>query len=264
MRDGLPSIVGGASSSELGWHGIQILHHPVDWPLCYQLGDGTVCVRVDPGSPARKAGLKTGDYLISVNGTTFEAFSEGRPIAGTTAVIKAFRKGAGVQYLEAVLIARPSPRPVTTRLCRPAIPCGRPVERNGKLKWLALVSRKSTLTPLDKAIATLLMTYYCNRKGDAYPSHATLARINNVCVRSVQRSISNLHRHGLLSVASRKKEGRSNLYSPCFPEEPSGKVVQIGVKGIRGGRTRESDRSDSGVARVGLGSPTNPVSNPDS
>jgi hypothetical protein len=230
MGEGLPSIGNGANPSDPGWLGLEVLQHAVDWKLWAELGDGTACVRVDPGSPAAKAGIRTGDYVTLVNGTTIEAFMAGRPVAGTTAVIKALRKGLGVQFFEAVLAKRPAVKPA--RASKPAIPCGLPVQRNEKLKWLAYVSGESTLNALDKAIAMRLVAYYVNKKGDAYPSHATLARINNVCVRSVQRSISNLHRHGALSVVSRKKEGRSNLYSPCWPE-PGGKVVQFGPKGTQ-------------------------------
>jgi len=105
-------------------------------------------------------------------------------------------------------------------------PCGLRVNRKDRPKWLAHVTGLQSLLPLDKAIAARLMTYYCSRAGDAWPAHATLARENNRCVRTVQRALARLHDHGLLQIISRKKEGRPNVCWPCWPDA-GGKVVQL-------------------------------------
>jgi hypothetical protein len=219
-----------ARASEAGWLGVEIMQLAVDWQLCHNLGDGTVAVRVDPGSPARKAGIQSGDYVVSVNGVSLEEFNARRPAVGTTALLKIFRKQKGNLLFETILAKLPVSKP--QRPNKATVPCGRPVPRKERYKWLAQMSGRPTLRPLEKAIATRLMTHYLNREGNAaYPSHATLARENNVCVRTVQRSLSNLQEHGLLGIISRKMEGRSNIYFPCWPDR-GGKVVQLTTKGV--------------------------------
>src|SRR5262249_35095209 len=76
--------------SPQGWLGLEILQQTVDWQLCLALGDGTVCVRVEPGSPAKKVGIRTGDYCRSVNGMSLETFNESQPAAGSVALLKMF------------------------------------------------------------------------------------------------------------------------------------------------------------------------------
>jgi hypothetical protein len=223
----------GVNPSEIGWLGVEILQDAVDWPLCAELGDGTVRVRV-LGNPAKKAGLQNGDYVISVNGISLQTFLGSHPAVGATAILKVCREtphGQLVQQSIEVTLVRP-PRPGSQRPTTLTVPCGARVQRKERFRWLAQVSGPSPmLRPLDKAIATRLLTYYCDRSagddcGNAYPSHATLAAEQNVSVRALQRSLAALHDSGLLEIRSGKKQGRSNVYWPCWPNA-EGKLVQL-------------------------------------
>jgi hypothetical protein len=65
----------GIEPSQPGWLGLEILDgSAVDWKTIVALGEGTVCVRVAAACPARKEGLRTKDYVRSINGIGFEAF----------------------------------------------------------------------------------------------------------------------------------------------------------------------------------------------
>src|SRR5258707_456298 len=98
----------GLKPSEPGWLGLEALDRGVDWKTIVALGAETVCVRVDVRSPAKKAGLRTGDYVIEINTATFEAFHAGGLQPGTRAVIKAWRDGQ-VIWGEATISLRPKP-----------------------------------------------------------------------------------------------------------------------------------------------------------
>jgi PDZ domain len=230
MRDGQPSIGDGANPTEAGWLGLEILQHTVDWKLCVQLGDGTVRVRVDAGSPANKAGIKTGDYVISINGVSLEEFEAGGLRIGTKAIIKAHREG---QVIFAEVTIRPRPKPKRQKQLPLApcavVPCGADVERNERLKWLDQVTGDHMLRPIDKLVAVRLMVRYANRfTGIAYPSIKKLAADLGVARRSVDFAVKRLHRAGYHDLKSGKAEGRSNEYTATWPA-PTANVTSANV-----------------------------------
>jgi hypothetical protein len=213
-----------------GHLGLEEMSHAVDWQLALDLGPAVARVLVTPRSPAKKAGIASGDYVVSVNGTSLEAFTAGQPPAGTVALIKVFRVGKGFLLFDAILSERPEiTRP--SKALATAVPCGAPVARNERLKWLSRITGDPRLLPMDKALAARLVLYYLNRKGEAYPAHDTLANELSVSVSSVKRSIVKLQRAGLLHIASGRKRGRSNCYSLSWPNDSGSNVVRI----LRGG-----------------------------
>src|SRR5215475_4931669 len=155
---------GAATASEnpvaLGYLGLKEMTHAVNWQLALDLGDGVARVMVAPRSPAKKAGIASGDYVVSINGTTFEAFSAKRPPVGAVALVKVFREGKGFLLFDAMLSEQPRPKtPQRTPLIESA-PCGAPAARGGRLKWLSGIAGDPRLSPRDKAIATRLALYY--------------------------------------------------------------------------------------------------------
>jgi serine protease Do len=86
---------------ERGFLGVQI--QPVTKDIAAGIGldktEGAIVSRIEEGSPAAKAGLRTGDVILSVNGKTVrDARDLSRQIAfmgpGTTATLQVWREGA--------------------------------------------------------------------------------------------------------------------------------------------------------------------------
>jgi len=61
----------------IGWHGMTPATLEVDWRLANALSPGGQAVKilVDARSPARKAGLRTGDYVVSISPSPTENLS---------------------------------------------------------------------------------------------------------------------------------------------------------------------------------------------
>jgi hypothetical protein len=213
-----------------GWLGLDILQHTVDWKLCTQLGDGTVRVRVDPGSPASKAGLETCDYVVSVNGVGLEDFQAGGLRIGAKAIIKAYRDGQ-VMFVEVTIRARPKPKRQDQFLISNAlVPCGADVERNERLKWIDKMTGDPALRMLDKLVAVRLMVHFANRRtGVAYPAVETLVADLGASRRSGTDAVRRLQRAGYFDVVSGKGEGRSNQYTATWPAR-STNIVRLSRK----------------------------------
>jgi hypothetical protein len=220
-HDARPIAPGGDAS---GWLGLEIMHQGVDWSVILALGDGTVRVRVPVGGPARKAapiGLVTGDYVVSLNGKSYEALQADVPPIGSKVAVKAVRNGV-VIWTE-ITVGR-KPKPITKTL-PPAVPCGAPVKRSERLQWLMRVTGMSGLTALDKALAARLMVRYVNRDGVAYPSIDRLAGDLDVTRSSIERAITRLCCAGFVAVTSGRAAGRSNNYTLTWPD--AGNVIRL-------------------------------------
>jgi hypothetical protein len=226
MRDGQPSIGSGGKPSEPGWLGLELLDgDKVDWKTIVALGDGTVRVRVAAPSPARKAGLRSKDYVISINGVNFEKFHAGGLQVGTKAVIKAWRDG-GPLWIEAEIVARPRLKPRNEG--PPAVACGAAVGRDERLKWLSQMSGSAVLHSLDKALALRLMVRYASRyTGIAKVGVRKLAADLGMSPRSIADAISRLHRAGYINIKSGKKGGLSNEYTPTWPSASGANVLRL-------------------------------------
>jgi hypothetical protein len=218
-HDGYPLAPSGDAP---GWLGLEIKDQAVDWNVLLARGDGAVCVRVPVSSPARKAGLMTGDFVISLNGKSYSAFHDADiPPIGSKVVVKAVRNGV-VIWTE-ITVSR-KPRPITKTL-PPAVPCGTPVKRKERLQWLMRVTGLSGLAVLDKALAARLMVRYVNRDGVAYPGIDRLAGDLGVARSSIEHAIIRLRRAGFVAVISGRAAGRTNSYTLTWPDV--GNVVRL-------------------------------------
>jgi hypothetical protein len=200
-----------------GWLGLEIMDRGVDWNVILALGEGTVRVRVPASSPARKAapiGLATGDYVVSLNGKSYEAFHADVPPIGSKVAAKAVRNG-DVIWTEITVGRKPKP---IAKVAPPAVPCGAAVKRKERLKWLTRVTGMSGLTALDKALAARLMVRYVNREGVAYPGIDRLA--GDLCMkrRAIEHAITRLRRAGFIAVTSGRAIGRANSYILTWPD----------------------------------------------
>jgi hypothetical protein len=204
-------------SGDSGWLGLEVMDHAVDWSVVLALGDGTMRIRVPVGSPARKAApisLVTGDYVVSLNGKSYEAFHADVPPIGSKVAVKAVRNGV-VIWTEITVGRKTKP---ITKILQPAVPCGVPVKRKERLQWLMRVTGVSGLTPLDKALAARLMVRYVNRDGIAYPGIDRLAGDLGVKRRAIEHAITRLHRAGFVAVISGRAVGRANSYTLTWPD----------------------------------------------
>jgi hypothetical protein len=219
-----PSIGNGTKPSEPGWLGLEALQYTVDWNLCSKLGEGTVCVRVEPGSPASRKGLKTRDYVLSVNGVSFEVFQASGLQLGAKAIIKAYRDGQ-IIWAEITIGARPKP---TRKEKLPSVRCGAEVPRSERWKWLNRVTGDPALRLADKLLAVRLMVRFLNRHtGVAYPGIKKLAADLGVARRSIDYALERLHRTGYIDIISGRKVGRSNVYTPTWPASGSTNVLRM-------------------------------------
>src|SRR5713101_8041976 len=153
-----------------GYLGLNEMTQAVNWQLALDLGRGVARVMVAPRSPAKKAGIASGDYVVSINGTTFEAFSAKPPPVGAVALVKVFREGKGFLLFDATLAEEPLPKAARRIPPIKSVPCGAPVTRGERLKWLSRITGDPRLSPRDKAVAARLALYYLNRCGEAYPA----------------------------------------------------------------------------------------------
>jgi hypothetical protein len=214
----------GIEPSQPGWLGLEIMDQAVDWNVILALGDGTVRVRVPTSSPARKAapiGLVNGDYVVSLNGQSYEALHADIPPIGSKVAVKAVRNGV-VIWTEITVVRKLKP---VTKAVPVAVPCGAPVKRKERPQWLMRVTGMSGLTALDKALATRLTVRYVNREGIAYPGIDRLAGDLGVARSSIERAITRLRRAGFLVVTSGRAVGRSNSYTLTWPDP--GNVIRL-------------------------------------
>jgi predicted DNA-binding transcriptional regulator len=217
-----------------GYLGITEQTEGTDWQLQLALGEAVVRVAVAPASPAAREGLRTGDYLQSINGVSLAEFQAARPLAGSEAIIKAHRPGRGEMLFAITLIARREPaKPRAPRMEWPAMTCGEAVARNERLKYLALVTGNPRLLLVDKAVASRLVTYHLRQNGNASRAFSTLAADLGINERTVRRAVARLHREGLLAFRSGRKAGVPNVFTPCWPAEAAPNVVTLTLKGAK-------------------------------
>ena len=224
-----------------GWLGLKKQTKGIDWKLVDRLGGDAVKVIVEGNSPAFRAGIKTDDYVILIDCISFDEYHRVPRRVGSRVVLKVHRAGVGCLVHEAKL-SKPLHlrRRRAPKLKPPTIPIlsGQLVAQNERLKWCNLVSSKTYLSPVAKAVALRLVSGYLNRlEGRAWPAHATLARDLNVSIATVQRALRELVNDGLLLINSHKSSGRTNDYVPTWPAAArgAGNIVRLSP-GLGSGR----------------------------
>ncbi len=93
--------------------------------LGLQKAYGALVQRVEPGSPADKAGMEAGDIILRFNGTTIEKSSDlprlvGRAAPGSRATVTVWRRGAARDLTGTIAEMEPEQSPATEERKQPA------------------------------------------------------------------------------------------------------------------------------------------------
>jgi hypothetical protein len=231
-----------AAATGRGWHGMrprnQKLYTPADWKTWGgRLAGVGVLVDVTPGSPAWRAHLRDGAWVLMINGQSMELFESVGAVVGTAVRVDAFHPDVGNVSVQFRLAERPKPsRPRRAAITRAV--SGAPVEKRERRQWLTKLSDCANLLPIDVAIATRLAMKYANGS-EAYPSIERLARDLRVSSRTVKRGIVRIRASGFIDVRSGKRAGRSNRYCLTWPVASLSNVTPL-RGGILGGGTNKT------------------------
>jgi hypothetical protein len=184
----------------------------VDWAHVEQYGP---CVLVAPRSPAWQAGLRSNDFVTSINDQTFEAFHAATPAAGVQFCIVAYRKGVGKISTFGCLASFPKPKPEPEWGNAQGVLPGKLVERGDRAQYMNLVTTHRDLSSRDTRLLQILLNIQWHR--GIIPSRAEIAEKMHCCRKTVQRSIARCQHFGFLRVVSGKAKYTSNTYFVCWP-----------------------------------------------
>jgi hypothetical protein len=173
------------------------------------------CVIVASRSPAWKAGLRSDDFVTTINDQTFSAFHANMPPAGMQFRIVAYRKGIGVVRTFGVLApAIGQPKRKLPWVRERSVLAGRPVLKPERPKYWNLVSRHPFVRRYQWYLTTLIEIDW--GKG-LYPKHETIATKANANIRAVRRAQACCAHFGFVRVTSGKTKHKSNYYDVCWP-----------------------------------------------
>jgi hypothetical protein len=139
-----------------------------------------------------------------------------------------------------------------------------------KLAWQLQVLTDTSLTPLAKTLAALLMHVLNSKTGDGYRSQAWLAETLGVTGRSIRRACDDLEEAGHLRVTVYGVRGKANSYRALLKSEPvapmdeaSTRVVEdraprrTPVSSLRSPRRTAVARKEDARVRPSLSKPNN-------
>ena len=225
----------------VGWHGIVPTSIEVDWRLAAELSPEGQAVKVivDARSPARKAGLRTGDYVVSVSPSPTDDMSlgdfDGRNLPpGTDVYVKFHRPRKGktrdVEIAAVRLRKRTLPPQAPKWQQTPRVALGPKVERDDRSRFEAQMATHPQMAPLGFQILVRLLRHYDGPNG-AYPSYSTLARDVGRKRRAVINHIARLEWIGVLEVVRaggvRKQGGFTNQFIIHWPDGWGCNVVKL-------------------------------------
>jgi len=207
-----------APAAPLGYLGLIQKTVEVDWATVAEHGPS---VFVQPRSPARAAGLRNGDYVVSINDLPFDVFYAKLPPPGTQVRIIIFRAELGRLTAYALLKSPPKPKRVVAWERMPAILPGRVVGKKDRPKYLDFITKYAALSSRETHLLTVLLNMEWHE--GIIPSHATIAGKMHCSVPTVKRSIARCMHFGCLQVTSGKGIGRTNSYQVCSPSTTAGR-----------------------------------------
>jgi hypothetical protein len=213
-----------------GWHGMTARPHrryrPDDYAAWNEIGNDADACLVDTvrDSPAWLGDIKSGTWVISINGMGFDAFERSSPAVGAVIEVRAFAAGLGSFSRRIVLIAPPEkdhssgPRqrnraPPAWKRERPVLP-GKPVFKDARPCYLELAARHPFVRRHVWLLTTLLKMHW--HRGIT-PRHTTIAKAAGCSTTAVKRSQACCQHFGFLKVTSGKRLHRHNRYEVTWP-----------------------------------------------
>jgi hypothetical protein len=208
-----------------GWHGMkarsQKSYTPEDWKRWGELGGDAWLVNIERGSPAWLADVRTGAWVLSINGQSYDTFERAGAAVGAAISVKAFYPGLGVFDRTLPLIEPPSktsaPKPNRMPPAwkrEPAVLPGERVFKDSRPAFLELAARHPHVRRHVWLLAELLKREW--RKGIVI-RHNTIAKAAGCDVSTVGRAQTICVHFGFLSVESGKRKHRSNSFTVCWP-----------------------------------------------
>jgi hypothetical protein len=209
-----------------GWHGMkarsQRRYRPEDWKIWGELGDVARLVDTERGSPAWLADVRSGAWVLSINGQSFDAFEQVGAAVGAAVCVRVFFAGLDTFSRTFSLIeprtkasGPPQPKrtpPVWTRE-RAVLPAKR-VFKDSRARYLEFAARHAFVRRHVWFLAELLKRDW--HRG-IIPRHATIAAAAGCSISAVQRSQRCCQHFGFIRVVSGKTLHRHNSYEVCWP-----------------------------------------------
>jgi hypothetical protein len=200
------------SRTPAGWLGLTLSTIEIDWDLVAQYGP---TVLVAPGSPARQAGMKSGDFVKSINDKHFAEFQAELPPPGSPFSVVFFRKGVAELRTFGIMGSPPKPRRVPIWQSMPSVLRGRQLNPKDRPEYLGFVAKHEHLTASDTRLLTLLIEYEFVK--GSIPKHVSLALDMGCSIPTIKRSLSRCRHLGLLDWISGKAKRKANSYTLCWP-----------------------------------------------
>ncbi len=181
------------------------------------LGQHGPCVIVASRSPAWKAGLRSDDFVTTINDETFSAFHANMPPVSVQFRIVAYRRGIGVIRTFGILASatgQPKRRPPWAR--ERSVLAGRPVLKPDRPKYWKAVSRHPFVRRYQWYLTTLVEMDWGR---GLYPKHETIATKANTNKWAVRRAQACCAHFGFVRVTSGKSKHKSNYCDVCWPAD---------------------------------------------
>jgi hypothetical protein len=200
--------------ADAGYLGLRPRTMELDYKLIAMYGP---CVLVMPRSPAAIAGLKSGDYIRSINDLTYEEFHKAMPPAGTPFEVHFWRPGCGEFRAFGALEKPPKERRKEWWEQWAATAPGRPVRKDERPVFMDFTSKDKRLTHVDCRYLTILLNY--EGYSGIFPKRRTIAEALNCSLSTVSRCQRRCSFRGVLEVFSGKRGRSSNSYVVTWSED---------------------------------------------
>jgi hypothetical protein len=187
----------------------------VDWSLVAKYGPR---VTVAPRSPAWRNGLRSGDYIRSIDSKDFDTFHNDLPPPGAPVRIEFFRSRFGLMAVFAVMGSSPKPssaRHPALRHAPPALAGARVIKSERPEFVQRFIARHPGLKHNDiKLLMTLLESE--GSKGLVIRASVLASRMS-CSLRTVWRAIAGCQYFGVIRVQSGKSGRYANSFEVCWP-----------------------------------------------